>query len=102
MVDSLPLRAVADEITGTLDAVAAAVDDVDLDGLLAPVTHFGETVGAAISGLGGDAVRNTIGQVWDAVTPPSTRPRPCSASYATPSTPSPGRWASSPRASARR
>ena len=67
MVDSLPLRAVADEITGTLDAVAAAVDDVDLDGLLAPVTHFGETVGAAISGLGGDAVRNTIGQVWDAV-----------------------------------
>lgn len=67
LVGGLPLRAIADEITGTLDGIAAAVDDVDLAGLLAPVTQLGDRIGATIAELGGDAVRNTVGAVWDAV-----------------------------------
>ena len=67
LIGGLPLRSIADEITGTLDGIARAIDEIDLAGLLAPVTQLGDTVGAAIADLGGDAVRNTVGQVWDAV-----------------------------------
>lgn len=67
LIEGLPLRVIADEITDALDSIAGAIDDIDLSGLLAPITTLGDTVGAAIADLGGDAVRNTVGQVWDSV-----------------------------------
>ena len=67
-VDDLPLRDIADEIVaGALDRVAGAVDDVDVAGLLSPVTEFGDAVGSTISGLAGTAVRETVEGVWGSV-----------------------------------
>jgi hypothetical protein len=67
VVDELPLRDIADELTGVLDGMAGAVDDVDLAGLLSPVTELGDSVGSAISALAGNAVRETVEAVWNAV-----------------------------------
>lgn len=89
LLDGLPLRAIADEITGTLDGIASAIDDVDLTGLLAPVTQLGDDVRDVIVGLGGDAVRTTIGQCGTPSRPPSPKRQACSANCATPSPRSP-------------
>ena len=63
----LPLRDIADEMTGALDRMAAAVDDVDIAGLFSPVTEFGDSVGSAISGLAAARSATPSKGVWGSV-----------------------------------
>lgn len=67
VIEGLPLRVVADEITGALRSIEAAIGDVDLEGLIAPVTELGDTIAAAIADLSTSGVSDTLGQAWAAV-----------------------------------
>ncbi|MEA2931971.1 MAG: hypothetical protein QOI56_756, partial [Actinomycetota bacterium] len=66
-IESLPLRALAEELTAIVRQVADAIESVDVDRLFRPIHEFGDAVRDKITSVSGDAVKSSIGQVWDTV-----------------------------------
>jgi hypothetical protein len=66
-IDKLPLRDIALEMSKLLRDLAATLDVVDPDTIRKPLSDFFDEIKRRVDDVSGEAVSNSIGEVWDKV-----------------------------------